>query len=260
MNSDMAGLVNAGVLTEDAAAFLQRAVHAHLNIVVSGPAGVGKTRLLSALVQALDGNTGAVAVAEESPEIDCSHLPGSIQGLTRVPDVHGEDDRTLLLNRIMSGLGDLSALKMLDKMPLAEDVSMRDLVRGAARLRPERIIVGDVSGAEAFDLLQMMRTGFDGSMFAVRSASARGTLDRLHDYAMLAGDAESTAITRMIGEAVQIVVHLRQEPTGSQDMVDSIFEVEGRDRAVELWSRDAGGELAFQGTPSVHLAACRAGA
>ena len=275
MRSDLAALVSADVLTEDAAAFLQRAVHSRLNIVVSGREGTGKTSLLNALVHEVDGSTDNVATIENALELDCDHLSGCLQGVAGAPDAHGAGALPTLNAFTYNAAGLDQAMAIVyghgaaarsapDAVALGTaELTTRDLVRSAVRLRPGRVIVGDVGGSEALDLLCLMRAGFDGSMCAIRSDSVHDTFDRLHDCAMQSGEDVSATIHMMIGEAVQIVVHLRQEPGGKEGVVESIFEVTGWDRAgdvdaaagANLWYRDIGGDLVFQGRPSSHLPA-----
>ena len=105
-------------------------------------------------------------------------------------------------------------------------MTVRDLVRNALRMRPDRIIVGEVRGAEAFDMLQALNTGHDGSLTTCHANSAADALRRLETLALLAGlDLPLPAVREQLGAAVDLVVHLARRPDGGRRIVE-VAEVE----------------------------------
>ena len=117
------------------------------------------------------------------------------------------------------------------RLPNVEGVGafpIRSLVKNALRMRPTRIIVGEVRGAEALDMLAAMNSGHDGSMCTIHANGPRQALSKLRMYAMMAEEAlPAEAVTEMIAEAIDLVVHLRLDPAGARRVVTSIYEVTG---------------------------------
>jgi pilus assembly protein CpaF len=204
-------LVELGALPDAAAEFLDAAVQAGVNILVSGQTGSGKTTLLNALGASIAALDERVVTVEEVPELQLDRqLPDCVALQVRGKNVEG-----------------------------VGEISIRDLVRNALRMRPTRIIVGEVRGAEALDMLLAMNTGHEGSLTTIHGNSPRDALDRLATLAMMAGERLAS---------VQLRVTMR---TG-QRRVASIFEVTGVESGVisghEIWGLDQG-RLVWKGRP-----------
>ncbi len=191
-------LIAFGSMTEDIALFLEEAVRARQNMLVSGGTGSGKTTLLNVLSQFIPRHERLVTI-EDSAELKLSHRnivrlearPANIEGRGRV--------------------------------------AIRDLVINALRMRPDRIVVGECRGPEALDMLQAMNTGHDGSLTTVHANTPRDALARLENMVMMAGfDLPSSAIREQIGSAVNLIVQQNRLVDGSRKIV-AISEVTGRE-------------------------------
>jgi len=215
-------LVSMGTLTADAAAFLDAAVRAGLNILICGGTGSGKTTALNALGASVRGLDERVITIEETAELQLeAMLPDCVALQARTSNAEG-----------------------------AGGISIRALVRNALRMRPTRIIVGEVRGDEALDMLVAMNSGHDGSMCTVHANGPREALTKLRTYALMADEAlPAQAITEMIAEAIQIVIHLRLDAERGR-RVSTIYEVTGLEgdmvAGTELFALD-GGELCWTG-------------
>lgn len=191
---DMDTLVGNGSLTPYMARFLQAAVKAKLNILVSGAAGSGKTTMLNILGD---------FIAEDE----------------RIITIEDVRELNLKQNNVVS-----LETKAANYDGLGE-VTIRDLVKNAMRMRPDRIIIGEVRGAEAFDLLQAMNTGHDGSLTSLHANSARDALSRLETMVLMDGLKVPVLATRdYIKNAIDIVVHMTRMKDGKRK-VTSISEV-----------------------------------
>ena len=198
-------LVDLGALTPEAAQFLDAAVQAGINILVSGQTGSGKTTLLNALGASIASLDERVVTVEEVPELTLDR---------QLPDCVALQMR----GKNVEGLG---------------EITIRDLVRNALRMRPTRIIVGEVRGAEALDMLLAMNTGHEGSLTTIHGNSPRDALDRLATLAMMAGERLSgDELAKMVSRTIELVVQLRVNPRTGQRRVGSIFEVTGLEGAV----------------------------
>lgn len=175
---DMKRLIECGALKESHSAFLEKLVRAGYNIVISGGTGSGKTTFLNAL-SAFIPKTERVITIEDSAELQITGIENLVRLETRNANVEG-------------------------CMP----VTIRDLIRTALRMRPDRIIVGEVRGAEAVDLLQAMNTGHDGSLSTGHSNSAQDMLSRLETMVLMGMDLPIPAIRQQIASAVDILIHL----------------------------------------------------
>jgi len=208
-------LVGLGTLSQTAADFLDASVQAGVNILVSGPTGAGKTTLLNALGASINSLEERVVTVEEVAELQLERqLPDCVALQGRAGNIEG-----------------------------AGEIRIRDLVRNALRMRPTRIIVGEVRGAEALDMLMAMNTGHDGSLTTIHGNSPRDALDRLGTLAMMAEERlAGEAITKMVSRSVELVVQLRSEPQTGRRRVSSIFEVTGMEGDTllgqELWTLD----------------------
>lgn len=193
---DMNDLVRIGSLTAEAAAFLRASVTSKVNIVISGGTGSGKTTLLNAL-------SAFIPVSERIVTIED---PMEIQ--LRQPHVVTLEARP----RSIEGKG---------------EVAQRDLVRNSLRMRPDRIVVGEVRGAEAFDMLQAMNTGHEGSITTVHANTPRDAMSRVENMVMMAGfDLPARAIREQIASALHLCVQVARMPDGSR-RVTTITEVAG---------------------------------
>jgi len=189
-------LMEFGSLTEPMAVFLQAAVRARLNIIVSGGTGSGKTTLLNVLSNFIPPWERIITV-EDAAELQLQH-ENWVALEARPPNIEGQGA-----------------------------VTIRDLVRNALRMRPDRIIVGECRGPEALDMIQAMNTGHDGSMSTLHSNSPRDTIYRLETMIMMAGmELPQKAIARQIASALHLIVHAARLSDGSRKVVN-ITEVQG---------------------------------
>lgn len=194
-------LAEGGALTPEMAQLLERAVKARLNIVVSGGTGAGKTTLLNALSFNI-GKTERVVTIEDAAELQLD-----------------QDDIVRLETRPESIEG-------------GGQITQRDLVKNALRMRPDRIVLGEVRGGECFDMLQAMNTGHDGSLCTVHANNPRDALIRLENMVLMANlQLPLSAIRRQIGGAVNMVVQIERMRDGKRRVV-SITEIAGMEEDV----------------------------
>ncbi len=218
-------LVRLGTLTTEAAAFLECGVQSGLNMLISGGTGSGKTTCLNSLGSCIAGSHERVVTIEETAELQLeSMLPDCVGLQSRLPNVEG-----------------------------AGAVSIRSLVKNALRMRPTRIIVGEVRGAEALDMLSAMNSGHEGSMCTIHANGPRQALSKLRTYAMMAEEAlPARSVTEMIAEAIDLVVHLRLDGSTGRRLVASIYEVTGLEEDAV-----AGSELFALADGSLHWTGIR---
>jgi len=191
-------LIKFGSMTRDMARFLEEAVRARQNILVSGGTGSGKTTLLNILSQFIPEGERVVTV-EDSAELKLSHR-NIVRLEARPANVEGKGR-----------------------------ITIRDLVINCLRMRPDRIIVGECRGAEALDMLQAMNTGHDGSLTTAHANNPRDALSRLENMVMMAGyDLPSAAIREQISSAIDIIVQQSRLGDGSRKIV-KIVEITGRE-------------------------------
>ena len=189
-------LVNFGAFTEEMAAYLQAAVATRLNIIVSGGTGSGKTTTLNALSSFID-NAERILTIEDTAELQLqqTHV-GRME--SRPPNVEGKGE-----------------------------VSPRDCLKNALRMRPDRIIVGETRGEEVIDMLQAMNTGHDGSMTTIHANSARDGVSRLENMIAMAGiEMPLKAVRSQVSSAVNLIVQASRLQDGSRRMT-SITEITG---------------------------------
>ncbi len=194
----MERLVAIGTLPEATAHLISASVEGRLNIVFSGGAGVGKTTLLNA-ASAFIGARERVITIEDAAELQLSgnHV---VRLETRASNIEG-----------------------------VGAVEPRDLLRNALRMRPDRIIVGECRGPEAFDMLQAMNTGHEGSMTTIHANSARETVTRLELMLAMGGlDMPIRVIRDYVASAIQLVIHLSRLPDGRRVMTEAV-ELDGVD-------------------------------
>lgn len=190
-------LIEYGSITPEAAIFLEKLVKAKYNIFISGGTGSGKTTFLNALSNYIP-STERVITIEDSAELQIKNVPNLVRLETR--------------NANSAGVG---------------GISIRDLIKSSLRMRPERIVVGEVRGAEALDMLQAMNTGHDGSLSTGHANSAYDMLSRLET--MVLSGAEGLpleAIRQQIASAVDFIIHLSRMRDNSRKTIE-ITEVVG---------------------------------
>jgi len=192
---DLEELVRVGTLNEEVKNFLCKCVEAELNILVSGGTGTGKTTLLNALSGAVPESDRIVTI-EDAAELQLKQRH-TLRLESRPKNIEGEGE-----------------------------ITIRDLVRNALRMRPDRIIVGEVRGAEALDMLQAMNTGHEGSLSTIHANSPRDALSRLETMVLMAGfELPLRAIRHHVSSALDLIVQLERLGDGSR-AVTTISEVQ----------------------------------
>ena len=224
-------LVARGTLTADLAEFLAMCVASRAAVLVSGGTGSGKTTTLNALSGAIPGEERIVTIE------DAAELRLRQQHVVRL------EARPASLE----GRG---------------EVTIRTLVRNALRMRPDRIVVGEVRGAEALDMLQALNTGHDGSMTTVHANSPEDALRRVETLALMAGvGLPHTAVREQVASALDVVVHQTRLPDGSR-VVESVTEVvrtAGGTGARDLYRRGGRVRLPREGLLAARIARLRGG-
>jgi pilus assembly protein CpaF len=191
---DAGDLGRLGTLTRETVDFLDRCVTARLNVLISGGTGTGKTTLLNVLSGSIP-ETDRVVTIEETAELQL-HQRHVLRLEARTRNAEGEGE-----------------------------ITIRELVRNSLRMRPDRIIVGEVRGAEALDMLQAMNTGHDGSLCTLHANTPRDALARLETMVLMAGyDLPVRAIRQQVSSALDLIVHLARVRDGSR-RVTAISEV-----------------------------------
>jgi pilus assembly protein CpaF len=194
-------LIGFGTLTVDVAVMLEACVRAKLNVLVSGGTGTGKTTTLNVLSSFVPSDERIVTI-EDAAELRL-HQPHVVSLESRPANIEG-----------------------------AGEVTIRELVRNALRMRPDRIVVGEVRGGEALDMLQAMNTGHEGSLTTIHCNSPRDALSRLETMVLMAGyDLPVRAIRQQIASALDVIVHLERFGDGSRHVVH-VAEVQGMEGEV----------------------------
>ncbi|MHA1158730.1 MAG: ATPase, T2SS/T4P/T4SS family [Alphaproteobacteria bacterium] len=189
-------LVNYGTITADGATVLEIIGRSRCNVLISGGTGSGKTTLLNCLTGYIESDE-RIITCEDAAELQLQQ-PHVVRLETRPPNIEGEGE-----------------------------ITMRDLVRNCLRMRPERIIVGEVRGPEAFDLLQAMNTGHDGSMGTLHANTPREALQRLESMITMGGfQLPSKTIRDMIASSIDIVIQAMRMRDGSR-RITHVTEVIG---------------------------------
>jgi pilus assembly protein CpaF len=208
-------LVEAGCMSPGMATALKVATRSRLNILISGGTGAGKTTLLNALSQTIDPKERIITI-EDAAELKLQ-LPHVASLETRQVNIEGKNE-----------------------------ITMSDLLRNALRMRPDRIILGEVRGAEAFDMLQAMNTGHDGSLGTIHASGPREAMTRLENIVLMAGhDLPARFIRSQIASAVHLIVQISRMRDGRRRAV-SITEIVGAEGEAittqELFSFRADGD------------------
>ena len=189
----MDDLVEMGSISRSAATFLRACVIDRRNILVSGGTGTGKTTMLNVLSSFIPFKERIVTI-EDTTELRL-HQEHVVTLETKPPNIEGAGEYTI-----------------------------RDLVKNALRMRPDRVIVGECRGGEALDMIQAMNTGHDGSMTTVHANSAREVIERLEVLVLMAADLPVTSIHRQLASAIDLIVHISRLPDGAR-VVTQISEV-----------------------------------
>jgi pilus assembly protein CpaF len=192
----MEELIAYGSINPAAAAVLKAVVAGRLNVLISGGTGAGKTTLLNVLSGFIPANERIITI-EDSAELQLQQ-PHVVRLETRPPNIEGKGE-----------------------------VNQRDLVRNSLRMRPDRIVVGEVRGPEAMDMLQAMNTGHDGSLTTVHANTPRDALGRIESMVSMTGISFPTKVLReQIASAIDVVVQIARHEDGRRRVV-SIQEVNG---------------------------------
>ena len=189
-------LIELGALTAEVAKVLKIVVRGRLNVLISGGTGTGKTTLLNVLSGFIPADERVVTI-EDSAELQLQQ-PHVVRLETRPPNIEGRGE-----------------------------VSQRDLVRNSLRMRPDRIVVGEVRGAEALDMLQAMNTGHDGSLTTVHANTPRDALTRIESMVAMSGvNLPTRSLRAQIASALDLVVQLERQEDGRRRVI-SVQEIDG---------------------------------
>lgn len=200
----MSQLVEWGSVTEEAVSFLRVAIEAGYNIFVSGGTGSGKTTFLNALSEFIPQEERIITI-EDNAELQLDKIENLVTLEARNANLEGE-----------------------------HEITIRDLIRSALRMRPTRIIVGEVRGVEAIDMLQAMNTGHDGSLSTGHANSPQDMLSRLETMALMGMDLPLAAIRRQIASGLDLIVHLGRLRDRSRKVLE-IAELDGiQDGEIQL--------------------------
>ncbi|MDO4409452.1 MAG: CpaF family protein [Eubacteriales bacterium] len=192
----MEDLLSLGSVPENIAAFLNCIVRAGYNIFISGGTGSGKTTFLNALSEFIPGGERVITI-EDNAELQIRHIENLVRLEARNANVEG-----------------------------CRPIGIRDLIRSALRMRPDRIIVGEVRGSEAIDMIQAMNTGHDGSLSTGHANSARDMLARLETMVLMGMDLPLPAIRGQLASAIDVIIHLGRLRDRSRKLLE-ICEVTG---------------------------------
>jgi pilus assembly protein CpaF len=192
---DLNDLIRLGTLTRETVDFLTMCVTSELNILISGGTGSGKTTLLNAMSTAVPDDERIITIEDAAElRLNQQHV---LRLESRPKNIEGEGE-----------------------------IQIRELVRNSLRMRPDRIIVGEVRGAEALDMLQAMNTGHDGSLCTVHANAPRDALSRIETMVLMAGyDLPVRAIRHQVASALDMIVHLERLQDGSRK-VTAITEIQ----------------------------------
>lgn len=192
----MEDLISYGSVTKEVCDWLRMLVRAKYNIMISGGTGSGKTTFLNALSYYIPQEERVITI-EDSAELQILGIPNLVRMETRNANVEG-----------------------------CREITIRDLIRTSLRMRPDRIIVGEVRGGEAFDMMQCLNTGHDGSMSTGHANSSRDMLSRLENMVLMGVDIPLTAIKQQIASGIDIIIHLGRLRDRTRKVLE-IAEVQG---------------------------------
>lgn len=192
----MEDLISYGSITSEVCAWLHKLVQAKYNIFISGGTGSGKTTFLNALSDYIPSEERIITI-EDSAELQIRNIPNLVRMETRNANVEG-----------------------------CQEITIRDLIKTSLRMRPDRIIVGEVRGGEAFDMMQCLNTGHDGSMSTGHANSSKDMLSRLENMILMGIEIPLTAIKQQIASGIDIIIHLGRLRDKSRKVLE-IVEVIG---------------------------------
>lgn len=195
----MEDLIAYGSVSDEVCRWLSRLVRAKYNIFISGGTGSGKTTFLNALSYYIPKEERIITI-EDSAELQILGIPNLVRMETRNANVEG-----------------------------CKEITIRDLIKTSLRMRPDRIIVGEVRGGEAFDMMQCLNTGHDGSMSTGHANSSKDMLSRLENMILMGIDIPLTAIKQQIASGIDIIIHLGRLRDKSRKVLE-IVEVQGFDK------------------------------
>jgi pilus assembly protein CpaF len=200
----MKDLIAKRTITKEAAQFLQQAVAAKLNLFISGGTGSGKTTLLNVLAASIPEQERVITI-EDSAELQLRSVKNVVSLETRMPNTEGKGE-----------------------------ITIRQLIRASLRMRPNRIVVGEVRGSEALDMLQAMNTGHEGSLSTGHANSVKDMLSRLETMALGGADLPVAVLRSQIASALHVIVHLGRRADYSRKVIE-ITEIVGlKDGEYEL--------------------------
>ena len=211
----MEKLISLGSLPRECAEFLAVLVKARYSIVIGGGTGSGKTTFLGALSEYISSDERIITI-EDNAELKIQGIPNLVQLEAKMANVEG-----------------------------ASSITIRDLIKAALRMRPDRIVVGEVRGGEAVDMLQALNTGHEGSLSTAHANSARDMLSRLETMTLMGVELPLEAIRRQIASGVDILIHLGRMRDKSRKVLE-ITEVCGfedheiRTRTLYRWKEGEG--------------------
>ncbi|MCR4923489.1 MAG: CpaF family protein [Lachnospiraceae bacterium] len=189
-------LLEYGALSPEILLFLKKMVTARYNILISGSTGAGKTTMLNVLSGYIPENERIITI-EDSAELQIRGIKNIVRLEARSSNVEG-----------------------------CKEISIRDLIRSSLRMRPDRIIVGEVRGAEAIDMLQAFNVGQDGSLSTIHANSAKDALSRLETMMLMSSDIPLTAIRKQMASGIDLIIQLGRLRDKSRRLLE-IIEVEG---------------------------------
>ncbi len=211
----MEDLISYGSITSEVCAWLHKLVQAKYNIFISGGTGSGKTTFLNALSDYIPSEERIITI-EDSAELQIRNIPNLVRMETRNANVEG-----------------------------CQEITIRDLIKTSLRMRPDRIIVGEVRGGEAFDMMQCLNTGHDGSMSTGHANSSKDMLSRLENMILMGMEIPLTAIKQQIASGIDIIIHLgrlRDKSRKVLEIVEVIGYMEGEIALKPLYRFEETGE------------------
>ena len=211
----MEDLKHFGAITQEVIDFLRQLVVAGYNIFISGGTGSGKTTFLNALSDFIPKDERIITI-EDSAELQIQGVPNLVRLETRNANVEG-----------------------------CKEITMRDLIKSSLRMRPDRIVVGEVRGSEALDMIQAMNTGHDGSLSTGHANSAADMLSRLETMILMGMDLPLSAIRGQLASGIDVIVHLgrlRDKSRKVLQVVEILDYVDGKIETSVLYEFQEGGE------------------
>ena len=211
----MEDLISFGSVTEEVCQWLNKLVQAKYNIFISGGTGSGKTTFLNALSNYIPGEERIITI-EDSAELQIKNIPNLVRLETRNANVEG-----------------------------CREITIRDLIKTSLRMRPDRIIVGEVRGGEAFDMMQCLNTGHDGSMSTGHANSSQDMLSRLENMILMGIEIPLAAIRQQIASGIDIIIHLgrlRDKTRKVLEIVEVLGYEENEIRLAPLYRFEEEGE------------------